>query len=155
MIFVAHFFMLSKSQSIWKKFEAIFVKQILPWNSTPCKPCSFKIGSETSKNILRGAFSMPMPNSKHTRNWWDNFLLFWLGANSLPRTCDQWNKRNKYLTTVFAFHHFLFYFTTLERNLSRVVKYNKYSTMVCTMGSNEFWSHLMFSQDTLMISLKL
>ena len=32
---------------------------------------------------------MPKTNSKHTRKWWDSFLLFWLGANRLPRTCDR------------------------------------------------------------------
>ena len=77
-----------KPKLISEKFEAIFVKHFLPWNLTASKHCSSQIGPETPQKILRGAFSMPKSNSKHTRNWWDSFLLFWLGANSLPRTCD-------------------------------------------------------------------
>ena len=78
-----------KPKLISEKFEAIFVKHFIPWNLTASKRCSSQIGPETPQKILRGAFSMPKSNSKHTRNWWDSFLLFWLGANSLPRTCDQ------------------------------------------------------------------
>ena len=76
-----------KPNLISEKFEAIFVKHFLPWNLTPSKHCSSQIGPVTPKKILRGAFSMPKSNSKHTRKWWDSFLLFWLGANRLPLTC--------------------------------------------------------------------
>ena len=75
-----------KPKLISEKFEAIFVKHFLPWNLTPSKHCSSQIGPVTPQKILRGAFSMPKSNSKHTRKWWDSFLLFWLGANRLPLT---------------------------------------------------------------------
>ena len=80
-----------KPKLISEKFEAIFVKHFLPWNLTASKHCSSQIGPETPQEILRGAFSMPKSNSKHTRKWWDSFLLFWLGANRLPRTCARDN----------------------------------------------------------------
>ena len=76
-----------KPKLISEKFEAIFVKHFLPWNLTASKHCSSQIGPETPQKILRGAFSMPKSNSKHTRKWWDSFLIFWLGANRLTRTC--------------------------------------------------------------------
>ena len=78
-----------KPKLISEKFEAIFVKHFIPWNLTASKRCSSQIGPETPQKILRGAFSMPKSNSKHTRKWWDSFLIFWLGANSLPRTCEE------------------------------------------------------------------
>ena len=76
-----------KPKLISEKFEAIFVKHFIPWNLTASKRCSSQIGPETPQKILRGAFSMPKSNSKHTRKWWDSFLIFWLGANRLTRTC--------------------------------------------------------------------
>ena len=76
-----------KPKLISEKFEAIFVKHFIPWNLTASKRCSSQIGPETPQKILRGTFSMPKSNSKHTRKWWDSFLLFWLGANRLPLTC--------------------------------------------------------------------
>ena len=90
-----------KPKLISEKFEAIFVKHFLPWNLTASKRCSSQIGPETPQKILRGAFSMPKSNSKHTRKWWDSFLIFWLGANSLPRTCD-WFGPVKSLLSVLA-----------------------------------------------------
>ena len=65
-----------KPKLISEKFEAVFVKHFLPSNLTPSKHCSSQIGPVTPQKILRGAFSMPKSNSKHTWKWWDSFLLF-------------------------------------------------------------------------------
>ena len=96
-----------KPKLISEKFEAIFVKHFIPWNLTASKRCSSQIGPETPQKILRGAFSMPKSNSKHTRNWWDSFLLFWLGANSLPRTCDLRKSLNKFMTLIWLMYNLL------------------------------------------------
>ena len=77
-------------------------KQFLPWNPTPCKHCSFQIGPETPKKILRSEFSIPLPNSKHHQTGWDSFSTFWLGLNSLPGTCGMPN------------HDFCFFNWTLQ-----------------------------------------
>ena len=114
-----------KPKLISEKFEAIFVKHFLPWNLTASKCCSSQIGPETPQKILRGAFSMPKSNSKHTRKWWDSFLLFWLGANRLPLTCEPgrymlifnatvaffcWNCKKRYFLKSNYIYLFYFYF---------------------------------------------
>ena len=108
-----------KPNLISEKFEAIFVKHFLPWNLTASKRCSSQIGPETPQKILCGAFSMPKSNSKHTRKWWDSFLLFWLGANRLPRTCElrivflRWSNHRCRIANKNSFIHFIFSFSCL------------------------------------------
>ena len=77
-----------KPKLISEKFDTIFVKQFLPWNSKPCKPCIFQEAPETTQKILHSKFSKPIPNSKHHQKGWDSFCCFWLGLDSLPGSCD-------------------------------------------------------------------